>query len=271
MDKVVLSDEYLKVEGHYSSKGNQWKWREGDFWYKADQLGYETLAETVVSHILEYSTIEGQVIYEPVILLYKEKELLGCRSKNFLGEQQELITLEKLFRQHMGMSLSKELSYFSDIKKKVSYTVDHVINYTGLMDFGVYLTKILEMDAFFLNEDRHTNNIAVLYDLKKKEYDYCPYFDMGLSLFADVKQDFPMEKPVDTCKKDIIAKPFSRSFDEQLDAANELYGSYLRFTMSKEDMVKEVDKWDFPYERKVMERVKTLLRDQADKYGYMLK
>ena len=97
-----------------------------------------------------------------------------------------MITLEKLFRQHMGMSLSKELSYFSDIKRKVSYTVDHVINYTGLMDFGVYLTKILEMDAFFLNEDRHTNNIAVLYDLKKKEYDYCPYFDMGLSLMVPI-------------------------------------------------------------------------------------
>ena len=79
------------------------------------------------------------------------------------------------------------------------------------------------MDAFFFNEDRHTNNIAVLYDLDKKEYAYCPYFDMGLSLLADVKQDFPMEKSVDTCKKDIIAKPFSRDFDEQLDAANELY------------------------------------------------
>ena len=76
---------------------------------------------------------------------------------------------------------------------------------------------------------------------------------------------------MDTCKKDIIAKPFSRSFDEQLDAANELYGSYLRFTMTKADMVKEVDKWEFPYESTVLERVKTLIRDQADKYCYMIK
>ena len=111
----------------------------------------------------------------------------------------------------------------------------------------------------------------MLYDLEKKEYDYCPYFDMGLSLFADVKQDFPVEKSLDACKKDIIAKPFSRSFDEQLDAANELYGSYLHFTMSKADMVKEVDKWNFPYEKTVVDRVKTLIRGQADKYGYMLK
>ncbi len=270
MDKIILSDKYMKIEGHYSSKGNQWKWREGDYWYKADQLGYETLAETVISHILLNSTIKEHVVYEPVWIVHRDKELFGCKSKNFLGEQQELITLEKLFRQHVGMSLSKELSYFSDVKKRISYTVDHVINYTGLMDFGEYLTKILEMDAFFLNEDRHTNNIAVLYDLEKKEYGYCPYFDMGLSLFADVKQDFPMEKSLEVCRKDIIAKPFSRDFDEQLDAANELYGSYLRFTLSKEDMVKEVGKWDFPYDREIIERAKTILRDQADKYRYML-
>ena len=123
MDRVVLSDEYMKIEGHYSSKGNQWKWREDNYWYKADQLGYETLAETVVSHILQHSTIENLVIYEPVILQYKEKELIGCRSKSFLGDRQELVTLEKLFRQHIGMSLSKELSYFFDIKKKINYTV----------------------------------------------------------------------------------------------------------------------------------------------------
>jgi len=270
MEKIVLLDDDMKIEGHYSSKGNQWKWKEDNYWYKADQLGYESLAETVISHILLQSTIKEHVVYEPVRISYRDKELYGCRSKNFLGEQQELITLEKLFRQHMGMSLSKELSYFSDIKKRINYTVDHVINYTGLEDFGEYLTKILEMDAFFLNEDRHTNNIAVIYDLERKEYEYCPYFDMGLSLFADVKQDFPVEKSVDDCRRDIIAKPFSRDFDEQMDAANELYGSYLRFFLSKEDMVKQVDQVDFPYDKVLLERVKTILRNQADKYRYML-
>ena len=94
---------------------------------------------------------------------------------------------------------------------------------------------------------------------------------MGLSLFADVKQDFPLEKSVEICRKDIVAKPFSRDFDEQLDAANELYGSYLHFSMSKEDMVNEVDKWNFPYDEVLIDRVKTVLRDQADKYRYMLK
>jgi len=40
--------------------------------------------------------------------------------------------------------------------------------------------------------------------------------------------------------------------------------------VSKNDMVKEVDKWELPYEERILERVRTLLRDQADKYRYML-
>ena len=41
-----------------SSKGNQEKWQEGGRWYKLDQFGYEGLAETVISRLLERSSIE---------------------------------------------------------------------------------------------------------------------------------------------------------------------------------------------------------------------
>ena len=102
-----------------------------------------------------------------------------------LPKQQSPVFCSSLIRQYTGMSLGKEIAYFSDIKKRIAYTVDHVENYTGLKDFGIYLTKMLEMDAFFLNEDRHTNNIVVIYQLDDKSYRFCPYFDMGLSLFAD--------------------------------------------------------------------------------------
>ena len=270
MERITFLQDYMKIEGHFSSKGNQWKWNDGTWWYKADQLGYETLTETVVSHLLTHSTIENHVIYEPVIIDYHGRELLGCRSRNFLRQSEELITLERLFRQNTGMSLSKEISYFSDVKKRIEYTVDHVVNYTGLEDFGAYLTKMLEIDAFFLNEDRHTNNIAVIYDLKSREDRYCPYFEMGLSLFADIKKDFPLEKPLEECRKRIIAKPFSRDFDEQMDAANELYGGYLKFTVSKNEMVREVEKWDLPYEEELLKRAGEVLRYQAGKYLYMM-
>lgn len=38
--------------GH-TSKGDQRKWKVGDRWYKVDYMGYESLAEVLVSHFLE--------------------------------------------------------------------------------------------------------------------------------------------------------------------------------------------------------------------------
>ena len=54
-------------------------------------------------------------------------------------------------------------------------------------------------------------------------------FDQGLCLFADTSQDYPLEQSVEKCLEIIEAKPFSRDFDGQLDAAEELYGVQLRF------------------------------------------
>ena len=271
MEKIIINSQERLIQAGHSSKGNQLKWKISDFWYKADGMGYESLAETVISNILSFSNVGEHVAYEPVILLYQNKELRGCKSRNFLGEREELITLEKLFRQHTGMSLAKELAYITDIKKRIAYTVDHVISYTGLVDFGVYLTKMLEMDAFFLNEDRHTNNIALIYHLDEKKYSLCPYFDMGLALFADTKEDFPITKSLEECRKKIVSKPFSGDFDEQMDAANELYGTQLTFRVKKNDMVKTACEYQDIYGKEVVERVVEILRYQADKYSYMIK
>lgn len=80
---------------------------------------------------------------------------------------------------------------------------------TGIQNFGAYLTAMLEIDAFFLNEDRHTNNIAVLYDTETEQYSLSPLFDQGLCLFADTSNDYPLDLPMDVCMERIEAKPFS--------------------------------------------------------------
>ena len=49
--------------------------------------------------------------------------------------------------------------------------------------FGIYMSKMLTIDALFLNEDRHTHNIAVLTN-DKNEFRLAPIFDNGLSLFC---------------------------------------------------------------------------------------
>ena len=46
------------IQGH-TSKGDQPKWEAGGVWYKADHMGYEALAEVVISHLLEKEQCSG--------------------------------------------------------------------------------------------------------------------------------------------------------------------------------------------------------------------
>lgn len=268
MLQIEMRQENINIGFGHSSKGNQMKWFQDGYWYKADQFGYESLAEVVTSHLLNRSSVENTTIYEPVIIIYKGNQYRGCRSKNFRLENEVLVPLERLFRSHTTIGLAKQIARISSVKEKIRYTEEVVRNVTGIEDFGKYLVTLLEMDAFFLNEDRHTNNISVLYNKDTDKYRLCPFYDMGLSLFSDTKVDFPLEEDYFACKEKIVAKPFSRDFDEQMDAANELFGSYLKFDFSsmyiaEEELIKgHAD----GYTEKEIQRVKETLRYQAAKY-----
>ncbi len=269
-EKIIeIEKEHILTGTGYSSKGNQLKWEVDGYWYKADAFGFESLAEIIVSHLMQYSNIKGFVDYEPVTIIYKGKSYRGCRSKSFRGKKEELVTLERLSRQYTGFSLAKELGRISDVKQRILYVTELVENVTGLEGFGGYLTKMLEIDAFFLNEDRHTNNIALLYDSEKKEYGFCPFFDMGLSLFSDTREAYPIEKDFEECRKVIAAKPFSRDFDEQMDAAGQLFGSHLKFHFSAKIMKKLLDEIKAFYKKEEIERVEGVLQNQMRKYQYM--
>ena len=88
---------------------------------------------------------------------------------------------------------------------------------------GKYLTAILELDCLTLNEDRHTNDLAVLRDEETKEFRLCPIFDNGLSLLSDLN-DYPLTDDLYTCIERVKAKPFDRDHAEQMAVAEELYG-----------------------------------------------
>jgi len=285
MLQVEMKQDDLKLGVGHSSKGNQMKWFQDGYWYKADQFGYESLAEVVTSKLLKKSSARNATIYEPVIIQYRGKAYRGCRSKNFRQNEEVLVPLERLFRSHTTIGLAKQLARISSVKERIKYTEEIVCNITKLDDFGEYLTTILEMDAFFLNEDRHTNNISVLYNKETDEYRLCPFYDMGLSLFSDTKVDFPLEEDYFSCKEKIIAKPFSRDFDEQMDVANVLFGSYLKFDFAPayitsvvnelrkdylltEDYVKNehVD----GYIEREFKRIEETLRYQTAKYGVFM-
>ena len=43
--EVELFEQEIVAPDRQSSKGNQLKWKNGGYWYKADAAGYEGLAE----------------------------------------------------------------------------------------------------------------------------------------------------------------------------------------------------------------------------------
>ena len=105
--------------GH-SSKGNQFKWPADGGWYKADHMGYESLAEIVVSRLLQQSEMAyPHVLYEPAVIHYDGHTLRGCFSENFLPENREIVTLEKLFRQYTGAGLSATLAKIPEVPDKI--------------------------------------------------------------------------------------------------------------------------------------------------------
>lgn len=100
MFMVELFEQNIRTNTRQSSKGNQLKWENEGIWYKADYTGYEGLAEYVISHLLKLTNLnEGEyVLYEPEQIKYKRQIYNGVRSRAFIDEDWQIITLERLFK-----------------------------------------------------------------------------------------------------------------------------------------------------------------------------
>ena len=185
-----------------SSKGNQEKWLDNGKWYKLDQFGYEALAETFTSMLLEYSNIEKDTPfcftrYNMERLLVHGRERTGCSSDNFLRAGESIVTISHLFKQHLGGSLVDVLERLPSDKRRMMYIAEATADITGLQGFPQYLTLLFEIDALVLNDDRHLNNIAVI--VQNGQFDYCPIFDQGAGLLSNV-----MYSPMDIIPKALI-------------------------------------------------------------------
>ena len=226
--KLVTNEKVAET----SSKGNQEKWFDIDTnkWYKLDQFGYEALTETIISKLLEKSNIESDTPfsfarYEMERLNVHGRDRTGCSSENFLKDGQSIITLSHLFSRQLGTSLKDKLEKLSSDKKRIQYLAEATADYTGLKEFPQYLTLLFEVDALFLNDDRHLNNIAVIEQNGK--FKYCPIFDNGAGLLSNV-QFSPMDISPQALIKDLVARPFNTSFTRQINTARNLYGGALR-------------------------------------------
>ena len=240
-----LTDDKIALT---SSKGNQEKWLDDGRWYKLDQFGYEGLAEVVISKLLEKSNIEIETPF--TFVRYRlEKinahgvERCGCSSSNFLNEGESIVTLSHLFKSE-GISLNKTLQDLKSNKKRMIYLAEKTAELTGLEDFPKYLSLLFEIDALFLNDDRHLNNIAVI--LTPNGYKYCPIFDNGAGLLSNV-MDHPMDILPDAFIKEAKARPFMTTFNRQVSTVRDLYGNFFEMPKIKEDELSEILKEPLSY------------------------
>ena len=215
-----------------SSKGNQIKWNVRGQWIKADSFGYEGLVEIVASRILEESNIDYFVKYDCVEILEEDtgKVYRGCISDDFLNVEESLITLHRLFEAN-GINIDLVLRNKS-VLEQLRYVSEVVTNITGIQNFKEWICLLLEFDEFILNEDRHLQNIAVIYNKKTNSYRLMPIFDCGAGLLSDTTIEYKMNRPIISAIRSVSAKPFSTNFSKQLKAVKE-YNNGLKLNIAE--------------------------------------
>ena len=233
INRIDLSNESLIDTKATSSKGNQLKWLVGGKWYKADHMGYEGLCEVVISRLLEKSSVKDFVRYQPAMIVFDSKEYTGCCSDNFRAKNESIVTLEHLSKQWLANSFAKELLQYEEPKDKIRHTAGFIEKVTKLENVGAYLTAMLELDAFFLNED------------------------------------YPLGEDVYQLIGKIHAKPFDRDFDTQLDAAEELFGTQVRLSFTRADIDVALNEVAEYYPADIIERARDILYAQRKKYQYL--
>ena len=265
MDRINLDTvKQEPIQGH-TSKGDQPKWKLEGKWYKADHMGYEALAEVLIAQLLKQSNVSNFVEYEPIWIRYQGRGLPACVSKSFRGKDEMLVPFERLHRAYKGQGLAAALGGINELQERIRYTVDFIEHTTGLLGVGQYLTLLLELDSFFLNEDRHTNNLAVIRNEKTKEFRLCPIFDNGLALLSDLN-DYPVDRDIYDCISCVRAKPFDVDFDAQVEAAEALYGAQLKFSFVRHDIPRTLEALGELYPSTVLARVEQTVYEQMRKY-----
>ena len=214
-----------------SSKGNQEKWydRASDCWYKLDQFGYEALAESLISNILDKSNIEHDtpftfVRYHMEKVHVRGRDRNSCVSRNFLKPGQSLITVNRLLSNRNKAPLMQKLLRLPSDKQRIAYLAEATAEFTGLTEFPRYLTLLFEVDALFCNDDRHLNNIAVIE--QEGKYRYCPIFDNAAGLLSNMQLS-QMDIEPKALVAVLRARPFNTTFTRQMNSARSLYGRQL--------------------------------------------
>jgi hypothetical protein len=268
---IELFEQDIKTNDRQPSKGNQLKWENDGIWYKADYTGYEGLSEYVISELMKKSSMKENeyVLYSPIEIKYKNRVYTGAYSKNFLMDNFEIVTLERLFKTYYGKSLHSCIWTIRDVKERLSFIVSSIEKITGIKDFGKYMNKVLTIDAFFLNEDRHTHNLAILSN-SNNEFMLCPIFDNGAGLLSDTTMDYPLDMDIYKLIDSVKGKTISSNLEEQMEASKDLYGMNLKLEFTKKDIDDILSRKEaLIYSEEIRNRVRKVVYEQMRKYPYL--
>ena len=225
--KVSIDARYL-ITDTGTSDGTQIKYYCDNKWYKIDRYGGEGLCEELASHIFKLSHFnpEEYVDYQSVTI----NDESGCVSDSFLKEDEDFITFYRLHSNITGKDPASITSTM-DYDDSIEYIIDFIKKNTKV-DVTTYLANTFILDALILNEDRHFNNLGLIYNGTK--FHPAPIFDNGKSLFIGNKKYNP-DKDIKENKKKAFAKAFSGSF--------ELNRSYLENKATFKPDIKAIQKY----------------------------
>ena len=244
---IEIDSRYMVVD-QGTSDGTQIKYYYENKWYKVDRYGDEGQVEELASKILEISGLpdDQYVKYEQILINGKP----GCVSDNFLQEGETFITLYRLYSNIRGGDLTTVTSRM-DYDEAIDYVLEFIREATSL-DLREYLANIFTLDALILNEDRHFNNLGLIYD--GEIFRPAPIFDNGKSLFIGNK-NFDQSRSMKDNKKEAFSKGFSGSFSLNLSYLKK----YASLRIDYDKLAKYLDSKDLGTDN-VYSRLSKLIR-----------
>lgn len=226
----TLKTSNLDKLNQTTSKGAQIKFTNKDHsvWYKLDDLGYEGISEVIASRFAKCIQLDIPfVTYYPQKFEFDYSTKYGCSSKSFTSGSYEEYSAYLLIEKIYDIDLASVFNTLNTPKDKIHLVVSCLEKLNGLIDIGKWLSLVLQFDYLILNEDRHLFNILFLYNPEQDFYKPAPLFDNGQSLLSDIKNDYPINMPLEVAIRRVKSKPFSTNFKKQVNAVKDLYNTYL--------------------------------------------
>lgn len=208
VNEYTVDERFRRYVGH-GSLGMTNKYYMNEYWYKQNLKGYEGKSEYICSIMLEHSNTDNFVRYEECLI----NGVPGCRSKNFLRENETLVTFSRLYSLMYGGDLKLKVNTYGRMADRINYVLDFVYEATGLDAYG-YLGRVLKFDMLTYDVDRHFNNLAVI--ASGNGYREAPMFDFGASFFS-MQHIFTSDMSLEEKIQKMTPQPFSSGFEEQAE------------------------------------------------------